>query len=38
MREMVAMITAQREFQTLQQMIRSFDQLSSQAITQIAKV
>jgi flagellar basal-body rod protein FlgG len=38
MREMVAMITAQREFQTLQQMIKSFDQLASQAITQIAKV
>jgi flagellar basal-body rod protein FlgF len=38
MREMIAMITAQREFQTLQQMIRSFDQLSSEAITQIARV
>ena len=38
LRELVAMITAQREFQTIQQMIKTFDQLTSQAVTQIAKV
>jgi flagellar basal-body rod protein FlgF len=38
MRELVAMITAQREFQTIQQIMKSFDQLTSQAVTQIAKV
>lgn len=38
MREIVNMITAQREFQTLQQVIRTFDQLSQRTITDIAKV
>ncbi|HTZ18882.1 MAG TPA: flagellar hook basal-body protein [Dissulfurispiraceae bacterium] len=38
LRELVVMITAQREFQTIQQMMRSFDQLTSEAVTQIAKV
>jgi flagellar basal-body rod protein FlgF len=37
-RELVAMITAQREFQTLQQVIRTFDQLSQRTINDIAKV
>jgi flagellar basal-body rod protein FlgF len=38
MEEMVAMITAQREFQTLQQVIRVFDQLSQRTNSEIAKV
>ncbi len=38
LRELVSMITAEREFQTIQQMMRTFDQLTSQAVTQIAKV
>jgi flagellar basal body rod protein FlgG len=36
MRELVAMITAQRDFQTIQQMIKSFDQMTSEA-NQIGK-
>jgi len=38
LRELVAMIAAQRDFQTIQQMMRTFDQLSYEAVTQIAKV
>jgi flagellar basal-body rod protein FlgF len=38
MRELVGMITAEREFQSIQQVIRSFDQLTQRAITEIAKV
>ncbi|HMK61513.1 MAG TPA: flagellar hook-basal body protein [Dissulfurispiraceae bacterium] len=37
-RELVAMITAEREFQSLQQTIRAFDQLSQRAASEIAKV
>lgn len=37
MRELVSMITAEREFQTILQMIKSFDQLSSQS-NQLAKI
>jgi flagellar basal body rod protein FlgG len=38
MRELVTMIVAQREFQTIQQLIKSFDQMTSAAITQIARI
>jgi len=37
-RELVAMITAEREFQSLQQTIRAFDQLSQRAASEIARV
>jgi flagellar basal-body rod protein FlgF len=37
-RELVAMIKAQREFQSLQQVIRTFDQLSQRTVSEIAKV
>jgi len=37
-RELVAMITAQREFQTLQQVIRTFDTLAQRTNSEIAKV
>ena len=32
------MITAEREFQSIQQMIKSFDQLTERAVNEIAKV
>ena len=38
LRELVSMITAEREFQSIQQMIKSFDQLTERAVTEIAKV
>jgi flagellar basal-body rod protein FlgG len=38
LREMVSMITAEREFQSIQQMIKSFDQLTERAVNEIAKV
>ena len=38
LREMVGLITAQREFQSLQQVIKTFDQLSQWAANEIAKV
>jgi flagellar basal-body rod protein FlgG len=37
-RELVGMVTASREFGMLQQMIRSFDELSQRAVSEIAKV
>ncbi len=38
MQELVAMITAQRSFDSIQQVIKTFDQLASRANTEIAKV
>ena len=38
LRELVSMITAEREFQSIQQMIKSFDQLTERAVNEIAKV
>lgn len=38
LRELVSMITAEREFQSAQQVIKSFDQLTERAVTEIAKV
>lgn len=38
LRELVTMITAEREFQSIQQVIKSFDQLSQRAISEIARV
>jgi flagellar basal-body rod protein FlgF len=37
-RELVAMITAQREFQTLQQVIKTFDTLAQRTNSEIAKI
>jgi flagellar basal-body rod protein FlgF len=37
-RELAAMISAQREFQTLQQLIKTFDQLAQRTINDIAKI
>jgi len=38
MQELVAMISAQRSFDSIQQVIKTFDQLASRANTEIAKV
>ena len=38
LRELVNMITAQRQFDSIQQVIKSFDQLTEKAVTEIAKV
>lgn len=38
LRELVTMITAEREFQSIQQVIKTFDQLSQRANSEIARV
>ena len=37
-RELIAMISAQREFQTLQQVIRTFDQIAQKTVSELGKV
>jgi flagellar basal-body rod protein FlgG len=37
-RELSSMITAEREFQTLQQVIRTFDQIAQRTVSDIARV
>ncbi|MGO9380318.1 MAG: flagellar hook-basal body protein [Dissulfurispiraceae bacterium] len=38
LRELVNMVTTQRQFDSIQQVIKSFDQLTERAVTEIAKV